>query len=139
MSCSRSSRSPRSDVESRTRVGGLTPGIDGMRCAVDPLWTASRVSTLVWSYSRSTLCFADRGRRGGAVGSEISGYLTSNACTRHGSHFFQVDFRPSRPPANMSGFEIAGIALAIPSALHLIHRTVLSIKDVRCSLAPAQS
>jgi hypothetical protein len=39
----------------------------------------------------------------------------------------------------MSGLEIAGIVLAIPSTLHLINLTVLAIKDVCCGLASAQS
>jgi hypothetical protein len=39
----------------------------------------------------------------------------------------------------MSGLEVAGIVLAIPSTLHLINLTVLAIKDVCCGLASVQS
>ena len=39
----------------------------------------------------------------------------------------------------MSGFEIAGVVLAIPSALHLVRRTVVAIKDVCCGLASVQN
>jgi len=39
----------------------------------------------------------------------------------------------------MSGFEVAGIVLAILSTVDLINRTVLAINDVCCCLASTQS